>query len=73
MAGGPNARVVPCMHCFARAERVSEGLENDGYRCEAGHTFGIDWAYDGPPARPQWPPTEEARAAFDMLRRVRGR
>jgi hypothetical protein len=71
MAGGPNAEVVPCMTCFGRSVRTSEGLEDDYYRCENGHVFGIDWSYDGPPGKPCWPPSAEEREAFQSaLRRT---
>jgi hypothetical protein len=72
MAGGPNAEIVPCLVCFARAQRTSEGLENDWYRCEAGHTFGVDWSHGGPPDAPRWPPSDEARAEFERFQRLRG-
>ncbi len=72
MAGGPNAEVVPCMMCFARAVRTYEGLEDDHYRCERGHSFGIDWSHDGPPAKPCWPPSDEERKAFEKFMRDRG-
>ncbi|MEW5741992.1 MAG: hypothetical protein AB1938_23960 [Myxococcota bacterium] len=64
MAGGPLAQEVMCMVCFGddsvltKAVRVYEGQEDDHYRCEKGHTFGIDWR--GQPAtEPQWPPPPE--------------
>jgi len=72
MAGGPNAAVVPCMKCFGRAVRTSEGLENDAYRCEAGHAFLVDWTYDGPPKEPRWPPTDEERARFEVMKKFLG-
>ncbi|MDQ3908565.1 MAG: hypothetical protein M3268_09515 [Acidobacteriota bacterium] len=60
MAGGVNAAVVPCLRCAGRAERTSEGIENDYYECrECGLKFGIDWFYDGPPQQPCWPISEE--------------
>ena len=55
MAGGPNAAVVPCMECGARAVRVHEGFETDQYLCEARHAFGIDWR-GAPAEEPMWPP-----------------
>jgi hypothetical protein len=72
MAGGPFASAVPCMQCFARAERTGEGQETDWYRCAAGHTFGIDWATGGPPTAPRWPPSAEDRAMFEQVRALRG-
>ncbi len=48
MAGGENARIVPCMTCGARAERTYEGIEDDLYRCDNGHSFGVDYRR-GPP------------------------
>lgn len=53
---------VPCMTCMwesntlTKATRVYEGIEDDHYLCEKGHTFGIDYDHCGPPAEPQWPP-----------------
>lgn len=63
MAGGPHAHEVMCPTCFfdnatvTRAVRTSEGVETDQYRCDRGHTFGIDWSR-GPATKPQWPPPE---------------
>lgn len=71
MAGGPNALHVVCMTCLweakklTKATRVYEGLEDDHYQCELGHTFGIDWEYGGPPDQPQWPPGPEHLALVD--------
>jgi hypothetical protein len=67
MAGGPDAAIVPCMVCLddnalTRATRTREGVETDQYRCERGHTFGLDWRR-GPATRPQWPP-DEALVAY---------
>lgn len=63
MAGGVHAAVVPCLKCAGRADRISEGQENDYYRCDTcGYKFGIDWAYAGPPQKPCWP-ISEAEAA----------
>lgn len=60
MAGGINAAVVPCLRCVGPAQRTAEGLENDYYECaECGFSFGIDWAYDGPPRKPCWPISAE--------------
>ena len=64
MAGGPHAQEVVCMVCFGddgkliRAVRTYEGDEDDRYRCERGHEFGIDWSR-GPATEPQWPPGPE--------------
>lgn len=65
MAGGPNANVVMCLKCTEKANRISEGLEDDYYECEmCGYRFGIDWSLDGPPEKPCWPPSpEEIEAA----------
>ena len=68
MSGGPHAQVVACMHCLGRAERTHEGLEDDLYRCEAGHVFGVDWSVDGPPQAPRWPPPAEEKALFEKIR-----
>lgn len=50
---------MPCLvddGVNTRAIRVHEGIESDQYRCEKGHTFGMDWRE--PATEPQWPPTE---------------
>ena len=73
MAGGVHAQLVPCLHCGERAERTGEGLEDDLYRCGAGHVFGIDWSVDGPPTSPRWPMSDAERAAFEAFRRLRDR
>lgn len=72
MAGGVNAEIVPCMWCAGRARRVSEGIENDHYKCdECGKGFGIDWSHDGPPKTPCWPISEEeARERRAMAERL---
>ena len=68
MAGGPHAETVACVVCMTdhrtltRAERTSEGFETDEYRCEKGHTFGIDWSAANMPAEPQWPASEALEA-----------
>ncbi len=72
MAGGPFAAAVMCVFCLARADRVAEGLETDMYMCSAcGKKFCVDWAHDGPPQSPAWPPTaeqlEEARRSLPWL------
>ena len=60
MAGGINAAIVPCLRCVGPANRTSECLENDYYKCnDCGYGFGIDWEYDGPPQKPCWPISEE--------------
>jgi hypothetical protein len=71
VAGGPNASVVACHVCFARARRVHEGLEDDHYECEQGHGFAIDWSRSRP-ARPCWPPSDEERELFEKYLRPRG-
>jgi hypothetical protein len=59
MAGGPNAATILCLHCAGKANRVSEGIEDDLYRCEeCGRGFGIDWS-SSQPEKPCWPPTPE--------------
>ena len=64
MAGGKNAETVACIVCLAdergltKSERVREGEETDEYRCDKGHTFGIDWSA-GEAEGPQWPPSRE--------------
>lgn len=73
MAGGPNAVHVACTTCMwqasqiTKATRIGEGIENDFYRCEQGHEFGIDWEYGGPPNAPQWPPPAELLEALKKL------
>ena len=63
MAGGINAAVVPCLQCVERADRISEGQENDYYRCSScGYKFGIDWSHNGQPQKPCWPISEEEAA-----------
>ncbi|MEZ4366179.1 MAG: hypothetical protein R2939_07805 [Kofleriaceae bacterium] len=66
MAGGPNAREVPCMICLTegkltKASRIYEGDEDDRYRCDLRHEFGMDWS-SGPADEPQWPPSPELAA-----------
>jgi len=63
MAGGPLANAMVCMDCLGdavltKAIRIYEGAESDQYRCEKGHTFGMDWR-DKPATEPQWPPPQE--------------
>ncbi|MBS2028651.1 MAG: hypothetical protein JST54_12165 [Deltaproteobacteria bacterium] len=73
MAGGPNAQTVMCMHCFERAEREGEGIEDDLYRCTVcGKRFGIDWSR-GAPTTPRWPPSEEDLAMLNFIREKLGR
>jgi hypothetical protein len=66
MAGGPNAKFVPCMVCLGdrlltKAKRTQEGVESDQYKCEKGHKFGMDWR-TGPAEEPQWPPSAELQS-----------
>ncbi len=68
MAGGPLAQEVTCFECLeagkvTRAVRIYEGVEDDQYRCENGHVFGIDYR-KGPATEPQWPPAPELVDAF---------
>lgn len=63
MAGGPLANEMVCMECLGegvltRAVRIHEGVEDDEYRCDHGHQFGMDWR-SGPATEPQWPPPAE--------------
>jgi hypothetical protein len=63
MAGGPLANIVTCLVCLGdgkltKAARTYEGDESDGYLCDKGHDFSIDWR--GKPAtEAQWPPSRE--------------
>lgn len=64
MAGGPNAAIVACIQCAGKANRTSEGCENDSYACEeCGHRFGLDYCR-GRPNKPCWPPSPEEAAAI---------
>lgn len=69
MAGGKHAEHVPCMVCMMddgrliKATRIYEGDEDDRYRCEKGHEFGMDFRR-GPATEPQWPPSPELVAEF---------
>lgn len=73
MAGGPHAQTVMCMHCFERAERTGEGIEDDLYRCTVcDKKFGIDWSR-GAPAKPCWPPSAEDLAMVKLMREKLGR
>jgi|ETNmetMinimDraft_26_1059896.scaffolds.fasta_scaffold229871_2 hypothetical protein len=61
-----------CPRCLERAERVTEGIEDDSYECPScGEGFGIDWSH-GQPDRPCWPTTareiEEARLTQACLK-----
>jgi hypothetical protein len=48
---------------LTRATRIREGVETDDYRCDLGHEFGMNWL-DKPATEPQWPPSDELRAAL---------
>lgn len=74
MAGGPHAHSMLCLSCLGRAVRISEGLENDGYKCEScGKGFSVDWRR-GVPEKPIWPPSEEdLRMAREIQRQMRHR
>jgi hypothetical protein len=71
VAGGPHAQVVPCPQCGARATRQYEGVEDDHYRCERGHDFGIDWSHGGPPQEAQWPPPADFISLDELAERHR--
>jgi hypothetical protein len=69
MAGGPLAQEIWCFECYAenkitKATRVYEGAEDDKYRCELGHEFGVDYR-KGPATEPQWPPPAELVASVN--------
>ena len=66
MAGGKLANHVPCLVCLSsgqvtQATRTYEGLEDDRYRCDHGHEFGMDWS-KGEATEPLWPPSPELQA-----------
>lgn len=70
MAGGRYAESTMCPQCLARADRVTEGVEDDYYACPScGTRFGIDWSH-GQPKTPCWPPTKEQ---IEQAREVRKR
>ncbi len=67
MAGGKFAQFVPCAVCMetrtlTKATRLREGVESDQYRCEKGHSFGMDWPT--PATEPQWPVPQELADAL---------
>jgi hypothetical protein len=67
MAGGPHAAFVTCLAYGGRAARTGEGIESDGYRCEAcGHAFAIGWRR-GAPSMPCWPPSPADAALLQAL------
>jgi hypothetical protein len=43
---------------LTKAVRIYEGSEDDHYRCEKGHKFGMDFRR-GPATEPMWPPSQE--------------
>jgi len=60
MAGGKHAKFVACMKCAGKAQRTSEGLETDWYKCtECSNKFGITW--EEIPYKPQWPISDEQK------------
>jgi hypothetical protein len=61
-----------CLSCLGRAVRISEGLENDAYKCEVcGKGFSVDWRRGGPD-KPIWPPSQEdLRMAREVQRQMR--
>src|SRR5262245_66633505 len=73
MAGGPNAASVMCILCTERAERTSEGVETDRYRCTAcGQTFLVNWD-ESQPSAPCWPPRPEDVASLKAVVATRSR
>lgn len=71
MAGGPLAQEIPCFECLAegkatRAERLYEGVEDDQYRCDLGHEFGVDYRR-GPATQATWPLTPEQIAEVEAM------
>ena len=73
MAGGVHAAVMMCLHCAGKANRVREGVEDDGYECEeCGRTFGVDWSRRRPEA-PLWPPSPAEQEALRRLVAARRR
>jgi hypothetical protein len=64
-----------CLECGEWADRISEGLENDAYRCNGcGRGFSVDWRR-GQPTEPTWPETPEglaeARRLFAIMKASR--
>jgi hypothetical protein len=43
---------------LTKASRIYEGDEDDRYRCEKGHVFGMDFR-KGAATEPMWPPAQE--------------
>jgi hypothetical protein len=77
MAGGPHAERVVCVTCALAgqvlpAQRIGCGVENDRYRCPAGHETLVDWSA-GPPEAPTWPPSPAQRAELAALARALAR
>jgi hypothetical protein len=71
MAGGPFAQEIPCFECLpqgtvSKATRVHEGVEDDQYECEHGHSFGVDYRR-GPATEPTWPLTPEQIAEIEAI------
>lgn len=71
MAGGPLAQEIPCFECLgeavvSRATRLYEGVEDDRYECERGHTFGVDYRR-GPATAATWPLTPEQIAEVEAI------
>ena len=71
MAGGPLAQEIPCFECLnegkaTRATRIYEGVEDDQYRCDLGHEFGVDYRR-GPATEATWPLTPEQVAEIAAM------
>lgn len=71
MAGGPLAQEIPCFECVgegvvSRATRLHEGVEDDQYECERGHSFGVDYRR-GPATEATWPLTPEQIAEVEAM------
>ncbi|MEE2960234.1 MAG: hypothetical protein VYA34_05770 [Myxococcota bacterium] len=65
MAGGPNAQFVMCMQCASKSTRIDEGDKIDKYLCDQnGHEFSQDWSQEGPPSKPEWPPSVQRLRAY---------
>jgi hypothetical protein len=68
LTGGPFARLTACPICGSRAVRTFEGDHDDHYRCDAEHTFQIEWCRFSVPTAPEWPAPAELNTLFGKSR-----